>query len=196
MGVILKKVVCWKKKGGRKFICGWRTQKTNWGSVVLMCRGQQQTHTGLWLTATWVGRSLSVSLCSPTISPRAMKPPSYLKTPPLPNQEWRRHPTSLSICECLCIARLSLHSLPESIHLLPLYIFHLEEASWKESLLYCPILQPTSSITPNQGLPLHPSLLQIKTVLSFDCNLLSENRRSSKNKQRSDLWSSLLAYMT
>lgn len=98
-GGILKGSVCvcvcvWKKKeGGRKFICGRRTQKTNWGSVVLMCRGQQQTHTGFWLTATWVAcpaLPLSCSLSSahprsalkPWSHPATQHPPSNPPPPP------------------------------------------------------------------------------------------------------------------
>lgn len=41
------------------FVCASRTQKTNWGSVLLMCRGQQKT---CRFSATWVaGEALSAS---------------------------------------------------------------------------------------------------------------------------------------
>lgn len=100
-----------KKRRGRKFICGPRTQKTNWGSVVLMCRGQQQTHAGFWLTTTWVAWSLALCervSCSPTIKPQAMKPPIYSgNNPPNPVAELKLHPTSARLCGCLCVTHLS-----------------------------------------------------------------------------------------
>lgn len=52
-----------------------------------MCRGQQQTHAGFWLTATWVACLLSLCVCLSLTHPQsALKPRSHpsSQTPPPP----------------------------------------------------------------------------------------------------------------
>lgn len=124
-GSILKGIVCGKKKeGGRKFICGQRTQKTNWGSVVLMCRGQQQTHAGFWLTATWVACLLSLCVCLSLTHPQsALKPRSHpsSQTPPPPPRA--QTPPHLSVHLFVRAPHICLHC-PSDPPILYCSLFH------------------------------------------------------------------------